>query len=74
MYGSQEFDAIPLHLPCASMWLSFRTSMGSYFECIEVANNGIVPQCTRIRWSRLQSRLYQEHVMFFKQVQRVASV
>ena len=47
----------PLHLPCASMWLSLRTSMGSSFECIEVANNRIVPQCMRIRWSRLQSRL-----------------
>ena len=39
----------PLHLPCASMWLSFRTSMGSYFECIEVANNRIVASMSRIR-------------------------
>jgi hypothetical protein len=30
----------PLHLPC--------TSMGSSFECIEVANNRIVPQCMRM--------------------------
>ena len=32
----------PLHLPCASMWLSLRTSMWWFFDCIEVANNRIV--------------------------------
>jgi hypothetical protein len=32
----------PLHLPCASMWLSLRTSMWLSFDCIEVANNRIV--------------------------------
>jgi hypothetical protein len=32
----------PLHLPCSSMGLSLRTSMGSFCECIEVANNRIV--------------------------------
>jgi hypothetical protein len=32
----------PLHLPCASMWLSLRTSMWLFFDCIEVANNRIV--------------------------------
>jgi hypothetical protein len=47
----------PLHLPCTSMGLSLRTSMGSSFECIEVANNRTEPQRMRIRWSRLQSRL-----------------
>ncbi len=40
----------PLHLPCASMWLFLRTSMWLSFDCIEVANNRIVPQCLRIRW------------------------
>jgi hypothetical protein len=32
----------PLHLPCASMWLSLRTSMWLSFDCIEVADNRIV--------------------------------
>jgi hypothetical protein len=32
----------PLHLPCASMGVSLRTSMGVSFECLEVANNRIV--------------------------------
>ena len=40
----------PLHLPCTSMGVSFRTSMGSSVDCIEVANNRIVPRCMRIRW------------------------
>ena len=47
----------PLHLPCTSMWLSLRTSMWSPFDCTEVADNRIVPQCMRLRWSRLQSHL-----------------
>jgi hypothetical protein len=32
----------PLHLPCASMWLSLRTSMWLSFDCIEVVDNRIV--------------------------------
>jgi hypothetical protein len=32
----------PLHLPCASMGVSLRTSMGWSFDCIEVADNRIV--------------------------------
>jgi hypothetical protein len=55
----------PLHLPCASAWLSLptsiglslRTSMGSSLECIEVADNPIVSQCLRLRGSRLQPQL-----------------
>ena len=65
MYRSEEFDAIPItsSLCLGVVVPSYLDGVASsyldgvlFWERIEGADNCIVPQCLRLRWSRLQSQ------------------